>query len=282
MISNAALMRPPFRLDSDMDPAEVGQAIVDCIDYFSALPNPLTSVFSVAMEVAETKESEPLYRAGMAIVQDIDVGIGAGNANAFHNKIHLCEVLLCTIAISNLVQLSAHEKALLFVAAAAHDFHHDGRPNVRPYRLESLATSLAKPYLVDAGVSALDSHTISTLILATETQTGVSIARAYYAKHFMGVDASQFDVAIDFPLLASDCRSSLLAVILAEADILPSVGLTAEHAKSTALRLAQEWNTPFTPKSKIDFIDNCVGDLITANYFMSNVRAIRHTFLTSI
>lgn len=281
MISEQILQCPPFRLNSNLDSVEAGQSIAECIRYCTALPAPLTSIFSAAMQISGGNADDPLSRAGLAIASDIDAGVGAGIDNAYHNRNHLCEVLLCAIGISNLVSMSPHEKTLLFVAAVAHDFHHDGQHNVRPYRLELQAAIKAKSYLLNAGVSAQDGRIISTLILATEMQTGVSIARTCYAKHFLNINGVQDDVAVDFSLLQNNPQLALLAVTLAEADVLPSVGLTFQHAQTTASRLEQEWGQPMTAKSKIDFIDNLVGDMLVATYFMPNVRMIRHAFSVS-
>jgi hypothetical protein len=278
MIAETVLQHPPFRLSSNLDSIETGKSIADCIEHCASLSTPLTSIFSAAMLISDASTIDPLYRAGMAIARDIDAGVGAGIDNAYHNKNHLCEVLLCAIAISNLVSLSSHEKTLLFIAAMAHDFHHDGRHNVQPYRLELQAAAETESYLTSAGVSEQDRKTISTLIWATETQNGVLTARACYAKHFLNIDKARSDTTVDFSSLKNDARLALLALILTEADVLPSVGLTIEHAESTAARLGQEWGQPMTAKSKIDFIDNFVGDMLVAKYFMPNVRMVRHAF----
>jgi hypothetical protein len=145
MVPDNRLNVPPFQLNTEMDPAEAGKSITECIGYFTSLPAPLTSVLSAAIQVAGNP-TDPLYDAGMAIARDIEAGVGAGLGNEYHNKNHLCEVVLCAVAISKLASLSQHESALLFVAAVAHDFHHDGLANVQPYRLESLAAIEAEPY----------------------------------------------------------------------------------------------------------------------------------------
>jgi hypothetical protein len=97
----------------------------------------------------------------------------------------------------------------------------------------------------------------------------------------LNVEKTPSEASVDYSLLEGNARLALLAVILTEADILPSVGLTIEHAELTASRLGREWGEPMTAKSKIDFIDNFVGDMLVAKYFMPNVRAIRGAFSVS-
>jgi hypothetical protein len=279
MIPTVILMQAPFRLTSEMSANDAGIAIAQSIEYFSSLANPLSTAFAIAMQVAEVSIDDPLHMAGAALAHDIDAGIGAGNGNAYHNKIHFLEVLLCITAIAAIADMSAHEKALLYVAAIAHDFHHDGQPNLQPYRLELSAVKNMQTYLEQNMVSKSDMQALAALVLSTETHTGVAYARACYRRHYRNdLVISSLPVDGKLTLLESNRRLSLMAVALAEADIIPSIGLTVQLAKVTAARLEQEWGKPMGSQSKIEFIDDFASDLQVAAYFMPNVQAIRRAF----
>lgn len=280
MIPTAMLSQAPFRLTRDMNAGEAGIAIAQCIEYFCSLAKPLVAAFSVAMEIAEVPTDDPLYKAGIALAHDIDAGIGAGVGNAYHNKIHFLEVLLCASAIASVAEMSSHEKALLYVAAVAHDFHHDGQPNMRPYRLELSAVQNMQSYLDNASVAEVDRQALAAFVLATETHTGVAYARECYSKHYRNVAVISFQaIASELALLELHPRLALIAVALTEADIIPSTALTVQHAQATASRLEKEWGRTMDSQSKIEFIDNFAGDLQVAAYFMPNVKMIRQAFL---
>ena len=213
------------------------------------------------------------------LARDIDAGVGCGSGNAYHNTAHFCEVLLCAIAIAALAEVSDREHAIIYLAAIAHDFHHDGLPNREPYRLEKLAVEKLQPYLIEAGVAEEDRHALAAMILSTETGSGVAFARACYEAHFQEmrpVSTAAPQQAL-MPLLDQP-RLAIMAVILCEADILPSVGLTVSHAEVTAARLEAEWGTTLDADSKIAFIDHFVGDLRVARYFKPNVDQVRKAF----
>jgi hypothetical protein len=270
---------PPFRLAANLDPQTTGAAIAHSIAYFSSIDAPLRTAFSSAMQAIALTSADPLYQAGLALSRDIDAGVGAGNGNGYHNRLHFREVLLCTVAITELAELPAHQRALLYVAAVAHDFHHDGQPNREPYRLEKLAVEKMQPYLIEAGVAAQDRQTLAALILATETASGVGFARACYDAHFVtGTGVRIAPPLSELALLQQQSTLARMAIILCEADVLPSVGLTVNHAELTATRLEAEWGTTLDANSKIEFIDHFVGDLRVARYFMPNVEEVRKAF----
>jgi hypothetical protein len=71
------------------------------------------------------------------------------------------------------------------------------------------------------------------------------------------------------------------AVLLTEADVLPSVGLTVAHALQIQQRLAAEWGKPLTLQEKLDFIDSMRGAIRIASYFLPNTDAIRSACLSA-
>jgi hypothetical protein len=282
MIPAAILQRPPFQPPTD-DAVSAAAAMVACFDYFAALPSPLVSAFSAALDACDLDPDDPLYVAGVAIATDIDAGIGAGGQNTYHNGRHFCEVLLSSVAVAGLAGLTSREKALVHFAALVHDFHHDGKSNETPHRLEKLAVAKTLPYLQRAGVSALEQSIVSSLVLATEIGTGVIFARRCYAGDFSDLPKTfPAQIRAELALLETDPRVALQAMVLAESDILPSVGLTMEHADIVSKRLEQEWGKTLGPQNKIDFIDHFVGELKVASFFMPNVRALRQQLLSRV
>jgi hypothetical protein len=281
MIPADILHRPPFQ-QTDDDALSAAASMVECFDYFAALLSPLNAAFSAAMDACHVREDDPLRVAGLALAADIDAGIGAGRDNAYHNGRHFCEVLLSTVAVAALAGLTQREKALVHLAALVHDFHHDGQANDTPYRLEKLAVEKTRPYLQRAGMSPPEQEIVSSLILATEIDTGVMFARHCHAENDAALRLMPPNVQTELALLEQDPRVALQAMVLSEADILPSVGLTIPHADIVSTRLEEEWGKALSPQSKIDFIDHFVDELKVAAFFMPNVYAIRQHLLAKL
>ena len=279
MMPPALLQQPPFRLPAGSEPAAVGAAIVTSFDWFATAPAPLATAYAIAMQVCGIPGDDPLHRAGMAAARDIDTGIGAGCDNGYHNHRHFCEVVLCALFLAQLVQLARREQALVVLAALLHDFHHDGRPNGQPFRLELRSVAAARPYLQEAGVDLAEQAALSTLVLATDSARGVPLARCCHGWHsgdMMPPPESplpQLDSLILLPRLA------LMAVLLTEADVLPSVALTMAHADVTTARLESEWGTTLGPRSKVEFIDRYIGEFQVARFFLPNLREVRRISL---
>ena len=69
------------------------------------------------------------------------------------------------------------------------------------------------------------------------------------------------------------------AVLLAEADVLPSIGLTPEHAQQLHSRLAVEWNITLGRDDKLRFIDRMIGELSVSSFFKPNIEAVRQAYV---
>jgi hypothetical protein len=74
-------------------------------------------------------------------------------------------------------------------------------------------------------------------------------------------------------------RLALMATLQTEADVLPSVALTAAHADVTTARLESEWGTTLGPRSKVKFIDRYIGEFQVAQFFLPNLREVRRISL---
>ncbi|MET0962012.1 MAG: hypothetical protein ABWY05_04235 [Noviherbaspirillum sp.] len=273
------LRQPPFRMAADAGPAAAAAAIVAAFSRLAAAPAPLVTAWTLAMQVSGVDAAEPLHRAGMAAARDIDAGIGAGCGNGYHNSRHFCEVLLCTLAIAQLAGLDRQEQPLVLLAALLHDFHHDGRPRLQPFRHELCSVAASLPYLEAAGVGAAERAVLATLILATDSVHGVPLARCCHGWHSGMATPPPAPPRPELASLASLPRLALMAVVLAEADVLPSVALTPAHAALTTARLEAEWNTVLGTRGKVDFIDRHIGALQAARFFEPNLRAVRQASL---
>lgn len=256
------------------------KTIADYFTYCATLPSPLVSVYRMVMEECGVKADDPIVTAGMWIAADVDSNIGSGDHNAYHNRQHFCEVLLCTIPLGRATLLTKREQALVHLAALIHDFHHDGKQNRTPFRLEKIALANAMPYLEKAGMSDQEQQVLSALILATAFDEGTAYARHCFEYHFEeGGDPHAITTGKEMQLLAESPSISLQAMVLIEADILPSIGLTIDHAVKVSERLEKEWAIKLSPWSKARFIEEATKSLKVSQFYLSNMRSIRDYYL---
>lgn len=281
-METAILSRPPFAVVDALGPSQVGAELVKCFAQLGARSDPLEYAHTVVSHSVGLPESEPLVLAGRAIAGDIDRGVGAGVAAGYHNGQHFLEVMLTALYLARLAGLDPRRSLRVVSAALMHDFHHDGsRGAASPFRLERLATQEAQPYLRAAKVDDEECRRLQALVLATEPSVGVPFARACRAGHAIGGPDLPRAPALASPLERLRLESDLAheAVLLAEADVLPSIGLTFEHAEQLQSRLAVEWDTALGRAHKLQFIDRMIGDISVASFFMPNIQAFRQAYL---
>ncbi len=278
-----ALDRPPFAVVGALDPAQVAAEIVACFHALGQRPDRLARAHALALSSMGRLDGQAaaLSAAGAAIAHDIDRGVGAGVASGYHNPQHFLEVMLCALFLARLHQFDALRVVRLVTAGLVHDFHHDGsRGASSPYRLELLALQQARPYLSAAAVNALECRRLEALVLATEPRAGVPFARACWKRHRGETPEMPASAGLPDPLQRLTLEPELAhdAVLLAEADVLPSIGLTLEHAESLQARLAAEWRTPLGRDDKIQFIDRMIGEISAAQFFIPNVQRLRQAY----
>ena len=117
---------------------------------------------------------------------------------------------------------------------------------------------------------------IAVLVLGTETTVGMPFARKCYA-HFTEEEPLP-DVPKAEPRLAilrEDARLARQAVLLAEADLLPSVGLTVCYGEFTQANLAREWGRAMTALDKLFFLEKIFGDFVVGRFFSPNVARLK-------
>jgi hypothetical protein len=272
------LTRPPFAVVGSLGPPQVGAEMVACFAQLGARPDRLEHAHTLASRSIGLPDIDPLLRAGRAIAR----GIGAGVAAGYHNGQHFLEVMLSALYLARLVPLDPRRTARVVTAALMHDFHHDGsRSASPPFRLELLAVQEAQPYLRAARVDDDECRRLQTLVLATEPRAGAPFARACWARHTAGGLATPLASTLPPPLERLPVEPHLAheAVLLAEADVLPSIGLTFEHAEQLQSRLAIEWGTALGRDDKLQFIDRMVGDISVAAFFIPNIQTLRQAYL---
>ena len=275
------LGRPPFAAIASLGPPEVALEIVGCFERISAHPQSLRYGHALAMRSLRVGAGAPLHRAGAAIAGDVDRGIGAGVAGGYHNTRHFLEVMLCALYLSRTEGLPNERAVRVVTAGLIHDFHHDGsRSSDRPFRLEALAAEKAEPYLRDAGVAPELRDQLDALVLATQPSLGVPFARACMDHHAGTAPApSPAGLPAQLARLLVDRDLALEAVLLAEADVLPSIGLTVAHGRFEQDCLAAEWNLSLGAEDKVGFIDRVCPDITIAGFFRPNIDALRKAYL---
>ncbi len=271
--------RVPFRSCDGMDAETLAHALVECFNFIKTLPDQVYCCFEAAcLEIGVTDDSI-LLQAGQAIARAIDAGQGDGEANPYHNKQHFCEVMLSSLCLGRQAHLEQSQLMELLVAALIHDFHHDGSINgEQAFRLELLAITHAEPYFQAAGVSPEQIERISALVLATDIRHGVPFAVRCYRHHQHPHKALPRAEHVPPALhaLQHDAALSLRAVLLAEADILPSVGLTHAYSMYYQCRLEEEWGVPpLGAAGKLAFLDGQFGEFAVSKAFNANVDRLR-------
>ncbi len=276
------LEQAPFHLQAGSSPATVAEQMVACFRAVAGLDRPSSQVFEAATARVGMGPSDPLTSAGSRIAADMDAAPAGEPRHAYHNAQHTCEVVLCSLLLARQAGLSGPQQARVLVAALVHDFRHDGTTNAgRPFRLELSALTAARPYLIAAGVTADEMERIAAIVLATETSLGVPYARrCFRCHHLAGPRPEALPVGIQgiesLGRLAADPDLALEAVLLTEADLLPSVALTDDYSMLCQQRLSRE-NRRVRPglADKLSFLDQQVQGFLVAGFFEPNLQRLR-------
>jgi hypothetical protein len=272
--------RPPIAgpallcVEAGQAAAEVAGRLVDLFEAVESLPRKLSWVHQQTERQLVADPDPALAAAAGAIAQAIDAEAGRHDRQPYHGRQHFCEVMLAASVLCQLHRLPGASCQLLLLAALIHDLGHDGKPNL-DFRLERASLARAMPYLEAAGVDAMTRLRLSALVLATEPQDGVPSARRALACHTSGATAPRGDGPAELRLLEHDALLAQLALLLCEADVLPSVGLTTAHAMRMQHLLAREWGRELGLLDKLRFIDDVLDAGVIGPFFRPNVAAIR-------
>lgn len=201
------------------------------------------------------------------------------NDLAYHNNMHFRKVLFhllrLMIAHEEIFEgtarsFDAKQVALMMIAACIHDLGHDGVGNMHDGvfeqgRLEEQSFHMARPYLEAVGFSHVeDLERLKTMILCTEVtpldsaQSPVNQMKNAYNCHY-AVDRDKFltvSLSMDLTMLQEDGLLCNMALLLHEADIASSAGLSYEVTQyETALLMEEVGATEPRPQHVVSFLD---------------------------
>lgn len=190
---------------------------------------------------------------------------------SYHNNMHFKKVLLSAVRLivehneiykgTNRI-FNARDAAMIMIASCIHDLGHDGMGNTiygvfYPGRLEERSFDLAKPYLLLCGLSEeKDLEELHLMLRCTEVtplrdpRNPMNQMKAAYRYHFLNDESplSALKLEDKFKVLEKDKHLVTKALILHEADIATSAGLTYEVAKhETSLfmeEITESWARP--------------------------------------
>ena len=220
--------------------------------------------------------------AALAIAGAVDADRALHDRQPYHNRQHFCEVMLAVELLCRVHDVAAQDAQLVLLAALVHDLDHDGEPS-RTFRLERRSLESAAPYLADAGVEPAVMRQLAVLVLATQPGQGTLAALRAGAFHATGAALPRpADEAPELAELARDKRLARLALLLCEADLLPSVALTFAHAMRIQQRLAREWGRPLGAKEKLHFQQGVLASGVIGPFFRPNALAIRRALVDRV
>lgn len=283
------LNRAPYRVVAGQPPDSVANDMVSAFEAVDVYADKVGRVFTTLMIRTGITAGNPLMIAGQRLAAHIDAGGAGGHQHPYHHRRHLCEVMLGANFLARLHALSDPLVAEVILAALIHDYAHDGKPNgAVAFRLERQSVKLTEPVLASATVPAWQRQRLAALVLSTDVASGHKIALDCYrghrsSAHAVGpTEAAMLAAAPELITLRNDPQVALQALILCEADVLPSVGLTTAHAVKLQKDLAAEWGQPLDARDKLRFIDEWFRRCVTSDFFKPNVQRLHDELTRSL
>lgn len=256
-------------------PERLGAAIVAIFHIVERLPDKVGWVHREITRRLGDGGDPSIRRACGALVTMIDADPSTYDRHPYHNRQHYCEVALTAYFLCELERVAVQEVELLVMAALIHDVVHDGKSH-RPFTLERASVERALALLVQHGVDEPTNLRIAALVLSTEPSIGTAFV-AEVREFQRGVAAAPNvpQTAPELGLLIQDAALTRLARLLCEADILPSIGLTLDHAMALQRRLAEEWGRALDARDKLDFVRAVLETGPVGDFFLPNVLGLR-------
>jgi len=200
------------------------------------------------------------------------------NEPAYHNHMHFRKVLaqIMRLIINNndiysdtKRALNTYQICLLLSAACIHDLDHDGQGNwIKGVHVEARAEKhsfeLAKPYLTAAGCDDAALNALYVMLLTTDVSplddptNPMMQMKSAYRFHFMGEDtkAHSLNLSQELRILEKDKDLATLCLLLHEADIATSAGLTYDITKyETSLIMEEFKGAKAHPSDVITFLN---------------------------
>ena len=265
-------------LDPDKSVQETTKISIDLLHQWHVKQSvSLTALVCWALETMQAQLDPDLLQATLlaSILGEVE------NNVPYHSNMHYRKVLLQTIRqIATHNQLFANTNralgdeqiGLMLLAACAHDLGHDGTGNMvrgvfKQSRLELRSLNILAPYLAELGIQYNDprGQAIKTMILSTDvTPIGnpgnpVNQMKAAYRFHYLGdkakVDSLHLDD--DFKPLQKDAMLTVMSLLLHEADIATSAGLSyAVTQYETIIYRLEVCEDEARPRHVLDFFKN--------------------------
>ena len=204
----------------------------------------------------------------------------AWGGHPYHSAAHHAEVASNAMALASMSGLQdspdgCRLACLLAVAALGHDLGYDPRDrHPVPFGREIASAAGVDRICAAAGLDAPDREAVSLMILATwpmardDLRTmggGGTIGRAHRLGRLLSAPG----------ILGA-------ALLLSDADLLSSSGLTAARARCLETRLGEELGHPVSHGERLFFFDSIVGPGYVSragSFFDSNVAAVRSAVL---
>lgn len=274
----AELGREPLPLPMPLLDQSTEAVAVELVAVYAAigdLPDKVQRVYRAIEQRLVGAAGDPaLAAAGRAVAAAIDANSAVHDRHPYHGRQHFCEVMLAVERLCQVHRLGAADAQQILFAALIHDIGHDGEPSPT-FHLERCSLELAAPYTATCGVTPAVSLRLAALVLATQPGQGVAAAVAARAFHVDGAALpAPCEAAPELALLAHDERLCRLALLLCEADLLPSVALTFAHAMRLQDRLSREWGCHLGPKDKLAFQRKVLSSGVIGDFFRPNAVAI--------
>jgi hypothetical protein len=203
--------------------------------------------------------------------------VSAPSSLAYHTLAHTREVVInaawLLAATADLaaqdrpgaVPISRDDTGTLLLAAAMHDLGHDGGRGVRggadepPHRLEERAFRWMRPGLRRLGVSAAILEDLHTILLITDPVLRPDARRV--TDHVLfgtPYPAKAAHHPVLSPIIGRPSLAQLCA-LMADADVLSSVGLTVAWQDEQTRRLGEERGAPISRHERLHFQDRIAG-----------------------
>jgi len=228
--------------------------------------------------------------------------IAAPSSLAYHTLAHTREVVINAtwllaatddLAAQNragAVPLGPDEAGTLLLAAAMHDLGHDGGHGLRggaedsPHRLEERAFRWMRPGLRRLGVPVAILKDLHTILLITDPVLRPDARRV--TDYVLFGEPYPANAARHPVLAALIGRPSLaqLCALMADADVLSSVGLTVAWQDEQTRRLSEERGAPISRHERLHFQDRIAGPGLASaagRLLDQNWHAIRATVAAS-
>lgn len=199
----------------------------------------------------------------------------------YHNGLHFMRVVTHSIRListHNFLEqpkLDKSETTKLIIAACIHDLGHDGTGNIvdgiyHMARTELESFNLAKPFLEKSGLSKSDLDDIKVMLFTTdvtmfpEVTSPLDYLQAAYTLHLSG---KKSDIEFIPMLSALENRKDLclLSMLLHEADIMNSAGVSYEITREESIKVSQEVGRHDSlPEHTMMFLEKiCHGSFLT-------------------